>query len=112
MQKQKKPLQIQDVSIDALNPSIYNPRKWPDSSLEHLKESIIKFGVVDPLLVNGAEKRKNIVIGGHMRLKICKELGHKIIPVVYLNIPDVEKEQELNIRLNKNTGDCYYSLAG
>jgi len=25
--------------------------------------------------------------------------------VVYINIPDIEKEKELNIRLNKNTGD-------
>jgi DNA modification methylase len=54
--------------------------------------------------------RKNIVIGGHFRLKVAKDLGYKEIPVVYVNIPDVEKEKELNLRLNKNVGEWDWSL--
>jgi len=34
-----------------------------------------------------------------------KELGYKEVPVIFLNIPDIDKEKELNIRLNKNTGE-------
>jgi DNA modification methylase len=70
-----------------------------------LKESIKRFGIVDPLVVNSAENRKNIVIGGHFRLVILKELGYKKVPVVYVNIPDIKKEKELNLRLNKNHGE-------
>jgi hypothetical protein len=31
-------------------------------------------------------------------------MGWKTIPVVYVNIPDLKEEQELNLRLNKNLG--------
>ncbi len=41
---------------------------------------------------------------------MAKELGIKTVPVVYLNIPDVEKEKELNIRLNRNTGEFDWNL--
>lgn len=98
-------LHIQYVPITSLNASTYNPRKWDAEAKAELKESITRFGVVDPLLVNGAEGRKNIVIGGHFRLEVLKELGYTEVPVVYLNIPDLKKEQELNIRLNKNQGE-------
>jgi DNA modification methylase len=40
-----------------------------------------------------------------MRLRAAKELGHTTIPVVYVHIPNIEKEQELNLRLNSNGGE-------
>jgi DNA modification methylase len=108
--KQNKNLKIEYVSIDSLKPSEYNPRKISKESMEQLKESIKKFKLVDPLIVNCAKNRNGIVIGGHMRLKAATELGFKEAPVVYLNIPDIEKEKELNIRLNKNTGEFDWNL--
>lgn len=98
------------VGIDELKESDYNPRKWDEKQLGDLKASIKKFGIVDPAIVNSAENRKNIVIGGHMRIEAAKALGITEIPVVYLNIPNVEKEKELNIRLNKNHGEFDFSL--
>jgi len=103
-------LQIIGVDVNGLIPSDYNPRKWNTDALTNLKESIEKFGLIDPIIVNSAPNRKNVVIGGHFRLKVAKDLGYKEIPVVYLNIPDIEKEKELNLRLNKNTGDWDYDL--
>ncbi len=41
---------------------------------------------------------------------IAKELKIKKVPVVYLNIPDLEKEKELCIRLNKNIGEFDWNL--
>ncbi len=98
------------VKASALKPSVYNPRKWSEESVAGLTDSIKRFGLVDPLLVNGAKVRKNIVIGGHFRLKVAKDLGIKEVPVVYLDIPDEAKERELNLRLNKNQGDWDYEL--
>ncbi len=103
-------LKIIKANIKDLKVAEYNPRKWDKTKCQNLKDSIEKFGLVDPLIVNSAPDRKNIVIGGHFRLHIAKELGYLDVPVVYLNIPDIEKEKELNIRLNKNTGDWDYSL--
>jgi len=97
--------EIHIVDINILNPAEYNPRKVTDKQWDEIRESITKFGIVDPLLVNGAENRKNILIGGHLRLKAAKDLGFTQIPIVYINISDIEREKELNIRLNKNLGE-------
>lgn len=98
-------LKVVYVSIGDLKPAAYNPRKWSEEQIAGLKESIIRFGMVDPIICNSAPERMHVVIGGHFRLKVAKELGHTEIPVVYLNIPDLEKEKELNIRLNRNLGE-------
>ena len=100
-----KKLNIVYVPVGALKPAEYNPRKISKEALGQLKESLSRFDLVDPIIVNGASKRKNIVIGGHMRLRAAKELGHKTVPVVYVNIPKLDKEKELNLRLNRNTGE-------
>ena len=106
----KHNLKIHQVPIKELKPADYNPRKWSESAINQLTESIKKFGMVDPIICNSAPERKNVVIGGHFRLKIAKNLGYQEIPVVYVNIPDIERERELNIRLNKNLGDWDWNL--
>lgn len=97
-------LQVQQVKISELKPSEYNPRKWSDEQLAKLRESLEKFGVVDPLIVNSHPSRTNIVIGGNMRLKVLKDMKYTEVPVVYLNL-DEAKERDLNVRLNKTGGE-------
>lgn len=103
-------LSIQQVKIGDLQPAEHNPRKWSDEAIEQLKDSIKNFGLVDPILVNGAKERKNIVIGGHFRLKVVKELGFKEVPVVYVDITNIEREKELCLRLNRNQGEWDWEL--
>lgn len=110
MVQTKTTIKIQNVKISELNPAPYNPRKWSDEAIAELRESMQRFGVVDPVIVNGTNKRKNVVIGGHMRLKVAVDMGMKEIPVVYLNIPDIAKEKELNLRLNHASGEWDFGL--
>lgn len=98
-------MKIEQMNIKELKASTYNPRKWDEKIIADMTESIKRFGLCDPLIVNGAPERKNIVIGGHLRLKVATLLGFKEVPVVYLNIPEIEREKELNLRLNKNLGN-------
>lgn len=100
----KENLKIEYVSIDSLVANDKNPRKWTDEQKEQLKESIKRFGNVDPIIVNTHEERKNIIVGGHFRVEACKELGYKNMPVVFVNLTP-EKEAELNLRLNRNQGE-------
>ena len=97
-------IEIIEVPIDELKPSEYNPRKASEKEAKDLEQSIAEFGFVEPILANSAPERKNIIIGGHFRWRTAKELGFKTVPVIYREIPDIEKEKALNIRLNKNTG--------
>lgn len=106
----KEDLKITYVSIADLKASTYNPRQHTPEAMATLKESIKRFDVVDPVIANNAPGRENVLIGGHMRLKALQEMGVEKVPVVYLSIPDIEKEKELNIRLNKNTGEFDLAL--
>lgn len=100
----KENLKIEYVSIDSLVANDKNPRKWTDEQKEQLKESIKRFGNVDPIIVNTHEERKNVIVGGHFRVEACKDLGYKNMPVVFVNLTP-EKEAELNLRLNRNQGE-------
>ena len=93
-------MKIELIKIDKLKPARYNPRQISTKQYKDLKESITKFGLVDPIIVN----KDMTVIGGHQRLKICKELTFIDVDCVILDLSK-EQERELNIRLNKNTGD-------
>lgn len=103
-------LNIVEVPIKELRASEYNPRKHSKEQAEQLKESIKRFGLVDPIICNSAPERKNIIIGGHFRVEAAGELGMTVVPVVYVRIADIAKESELNVRLNKNTGEFDLSV--
>ncbi len=103
-------LKVEYVDINILKPSEYNPRKWDQSAIKNLTESIKKYGIVDPVIANKAKNRFGVLVGGHFRYRICKDLGIKIIPVIWLDIPDIEREKSLNLTLNKVTGDWDWDL--
>jgi len=103
-------MKIMDVPIGKLIPSEYNPRALTEKEYKDLKESLKRFDFVEPIVANSAENRKDIVIGGHQRLFVAKEMGYKTIPVSYVKITKLKTEQELNLRLNKNLGHFDYDL--
>lgn len=81
----------------------YNPRQLSTEQYEHIKSSLLRFGFVDPIIVNVHKDRKNTIIGGHQRVKVWKDLGNTDVPAVELKLT-LDKERELNVRLNKNVG--------
>jgi ParB-like chromosome segregation protein Spo0J len=102
-------MEVIQVPINKLKPAEYNPRQMTEKQAEDLRESIRRFGMVDPLIVNKAKGRKNVIIGGHQRYNIALEMGITELPCVYVNL-DEEKERELNLRLNKNLGEWDWDL--
>jgi len=94
-------MKIERVAINKLKPANYNPRQISNKQYKDLKESVNRFGIVDPIIVN---KNGNVVIGGHQRLRVCKDLKHTEIDCVVLDLTK-EEERELNIRLNKSGGE-------
>jgi hypothetical protein len=97
-------MDVINVKINKLNPAEYNPRNLTDEQKDNIKKSLDEFGFVNPLVVNSNPDRQNIVIGGHQRLKVAQELGYDEVPVVYIDLSEAQ-ERELNIRLNRNTGE-------
>jgi ParB-like chromosome segregation protein Spo0J len=98
-------MNIEKIEISKLKPATYNPRQITTKQYNDLKKSIERFGLVDPIIVNEYFVENGyVVVGGHQRLKICKELKYTEIDCVVLNLSKKD-ERELNVRLNKNTGE-------
>lgn len=87
----------------------YNPRKISDKDFKQLKKSLKNFDCVEPIIVNKHPERMDIIVGGHQRLKAMKSLKFKSVPTIEVSL-DLEAEKELNVRLNKNTGEFDYNL--
>ena len=105
-----RPFKIMEIQYYKSNDLImaeYNPRQLTKDQYSQLKDSITRFGLVDPLIVNKNKERKNILVGGHQRFKIAKEMGIDEIPCVEVDLT-LDAEKELNIRLNKNVGEWDY----
>lgn len=103
-------LSVTYVPISEIHPNKYNPKVMSPKAAKDLRESIEKFGPVDPLILNAAPKRKNIIIGGHQRYSIYKEMKMTTAPCVYVNISDLKLEKELCIRLSKNVAEFDWNL--
>lgn len=96
-------MKIKTRKIADLIRAEYNPRELTKEQHDKLKDSLKRFGLVDPIIVNTHPERKDILVGGHQRMKVWEELGNETIPTVEVNL-SLDKEKELNVRLNKNTG--------
>lgn len=95
--------------IEDLKPATYNPRRLTENKEAHLRDSLERFGFVDPIIINSNPERKDIIIGGHQRLKVWGRMGNEEIPCVEVNLSE-EGERELNVRLNANTGEWDYAV--
>jgi DNA modification methylase len=84
-----------------------NPRQLSENDAAHLTVSLDKFGLIDKPIIN----TDGTIIGGHQRKKILKKLQVKEVECW---VPDRHLEEkevdELNIRLNKNTGDWDWDI--
>ena len=95
-------MEIKELSLKELKPAAYNPRKKlkkGDKEYEKIKQSLLKFRYVDPIIVNN----DMTVIGGHQRLTVLKDLDYETAKCVIVDLPK-EDEKALNIALNKITG--------
>ena len=85
--------------IKEINPAAYNPRYITEAEMMGLRESIKKFGLVDPLIVN---VKTGTLVGGHQRLKAAESEGYKSVPVIEVSL-DAAEEKALNVALNSHT---------
>lgn len=99
-------MNLKKLKIGDLKIATYNPRKElteKDKEYQKIKNSIIEFGYVTPIIVNS----DMTVISGHQRLKVLKELKYEDIDCIIVEF-DKNKEKLLNIALNKISGEWDY----
>jgi len=96
-----------EFAIGLLCPLEKNPRTLSKDQYANLKKSLEKFGLTNKPIVTQDYQ----IISGHQRVKIMHDLGHDIIECLVPSRELTEKEiEELNIRMNKNTGGWDFDI--
>ena len=98
------------VKISSLKAAPYNPRQISGEALAGLGKSLERWGVVQEVVAN---KRTGHIVGGHQRVQALKKMGVKEVPVVWVDLDDVE-ERALNVALNNPhiSGEFDDTIAG
>lgn len=90
LKEEKDEEQIQHVEISSCRPNPYQPRKtFQVEAIEELKDSILEYGIIQPLLVRESIKGFEI-IAGERRFRAAKEAGLATIPVIVKELTDQE----------------------
>jgi len=94
-------MNITIAKISSIKPNPNNPRLIKDDKFKKLVKSIQEFPEMlnlRPIVINA----DNIVLGGNMRLKACKEAGLKQVPVILAE--DLTEEQQKQFIIKDNVG--------
>lgn len=79
-----------EIRLSEVEPNRQQPRQYfDDDSIDELADSISKYGVISPLLV---QKKENYyeIIAGERRWRAAKKAGLKKVPVIIKNISNQE----------------------
>jgi len=91
--------QAELIDIDSLQLDGENPNKMKKNQLQALRKAIKKWGFIVPIITN----RELLVADGEQRLIVAKELDMKQVPVVRLDVEDVDRRLLRQV-LNKLKG--------
>ena len=97
-------MQVDKVNINEVKTNPKNPRIIKDDKFRKLVKSIEEFPQMlelRPIVVD----ENNIVLGGNMRLKACKEIGLKEIPIIIADEWTEEQKNEFLIKDNVGFGE-------
>lgn len=90
--------------IADMNRAAYNPRvdlQPEDEEYQAIERSLKRHGLVQPVVWNC---RTNTVASGHQRLTVLEAQGETEVTVSVVDLDDIQ-EKELNVALNKITGE-------
>ena len=96
-------MRMEKRRLSELIPADYNPRKAltpEDEEYQKIKNSIEKFGYVDPIIIN----EDGTIIGGHQRRTVLLDLGFDEVEVIVVAL-EKNDEKALNVALNKISGE-------
>lgn len=94
-------MNIVNVPINLIKENPENPRNIGEKEFKKLIESIKKFPQmlsIRPIVVNN----EMVVLGGNMRLRACKEVGLKEVPII--KAEDLTPEQQKEFIIKDNVG--------
>ncbi len=100
-----------DISLTELRPAPWNPNQMDETMMERLRESISRYGLVEPLVVRPLDNSLYEVLSGNQRLKVVEEMGFETVPCVIVELNDT-KAMLLAQALNGIRGEDDLALKG
>ena len=100
-----------DVSLIELRPAPWNPNQMDETMMERLRESISRYGLVEPLVVRPLDDSLYEVLSGNQRLRILEDLDFKSVPCVIVEL-DNARAMLLAQALNDIRGEDDQALKG
>ena len=101
--------QLKTYKLADLTDYFKNPRHITETEFKQLKKSLDTFGLIDKPIINA--DAANTIIGGHQRKHVLEANGETECECWVPDRELTEREvEELNIRLNKNTGSWDFDL--
>lgn len=80
---------VEQILIDDIAPNPYQPRRFFDKdSIDDLAESIIEYGVMQPISVRIINNNSYELVAGERRLRASRVAGLDKIPAIIVNIKD------------------------
>lgn len=89
-------MKIENINILEIHENPKNEKKHSEIQIKNVAESIKKFGIVQPLVID----KNNEIIIGHCRFKSLKLLDYKEIPCVKLE--EITEDQANMLRILDN----------
>lgn len=90
-----KPAELRTISIDSVRPNEYQPRRrFEESSLSELADSIRELGVLQPILVRPLPHGGYGLIAGERRWRAARRVGLAEIPAIVRSTSDLESLEE------------------
>jgi ParB family transcriptional regulator, chromosome partitioning protein len=99
-----------DIDIEDLKPASWNPNRMDEDMTARLKESISRYGLVEPLVVREKDSSYE-VLSGNQRLKVLQDMNFKQVPCVVVNLDDAGA-MLLAQALNGLKGEDDFALKG
>ena len=83
-------MNLVNINSTELKPAPWNPNIMDEKMIRHLKESISRYGLVEPLVVRPIDGKGYEVLSGNQRLKVMKNMEINPIPCIIVNLGDTE----------------------
>jgi ParB family transcriptional regulator, chromosome partitioning protein len=79
-----------ELSIEYIIEAPWNANYMDTRTIQRLRESISRYGLLQPLVVRPLEKSQYEVLSGNQRLKVLKENHFTSVPCVIVDLDDAE----------------------
>ena len=104
-------MQVIDIPIDHIRAATWNANEMEPEMSARLRRSILRFGLVVPIVVREVADGIYETIGGAQRLEVLRGLGHDTVPCVVTQADEAEARL-LSQALNHIAGQDNPGLRG